>query len=585
MSNTDGANGNRGNARDESGGEILGIERRKALIGIGLALGLSLAAVALLGQITSYGKLWQALREANKIWLPLTLAGELVAYLGYVIAYRSVAATDGGPVLRYRDAARVVGLGLGAYVIGSEAGGLTVDYWAMRRAGAETHEAARRTLALNTLQAAGLAFLAVLGAIVVLAAGTPSHAAFVMAIIWAIVVPAATVGAAIVSDRRLAPDLLELPDDEERPHGLDVGAWLAWLGRKIRKGFADAIGGVVFVRHVLRHPRRYLGGVIGYPLFWIGDLFILWVALRAFGATTSPARLVVAEATAWAINFLPLPAGGSGVSEAAMAFTLNAVGVPLSQAVFAALVYRAVNFWLPVIPALALLPQVKRLRRELPERDRAPADERDPCTREGSRLGAAAQQRDDSQTVARLTREPAEAGPVAHRQRRRDGLRGGAERAEREEEPRSAGRDSGGGGAEKCGERRDHRSGGGCEHVPAPVGVRAPERPADPRPVRRHGAVQAQVEPPHANTCSGRRRPLDHRHPAAHRERRHDRVAELVQEGQQGKPEEQGRKECEHRLRPHRSPSMVAPISFGRIPGRGCCRFRPQRFSRARGRR
>ena len=348
--------------------------KRKALIALGIALLLTLAAVAVVGQVTSYGKLLSALRRANHGLLVLTLLGELVAYAGYLVAYRTVAAADGGPRLRYRDAAQVIVLGLGAYVIGSDLGGLTVDFWAMRQAGSPLHSAARRTLALNTLQAAGLAWIATAAAAVVLAGGA-SHTVLAFALVWLTIPPAATAAAYVLSGERYAPHLLEPPDEEERPDAGSFRRRLRWLKVKLRRGFADAIGGVVFTRDVLAHPRRYLGGVIGYPLFWLGDFFILWISLRAFGYDLDPARLVVAEAMAWLLSFVPLPAGGAGFAEAAIAYTLHAVGVPLSQALLAAIVYRAVNFWLPILPALAVLPLLPRLQESLHRAENAERDE------------------------------------------------------------------------------------------------------------------------------------------------------------------------------------------------------------------
>jgi uncharacterized membrane protein YbhN (UPF0104 family) len=340
----------------------MNVDKRKALIGVGVALALTVAAVALLGRLTSYGDLADAVRRANAVWLPVCLGGEAASYVGYVVAYRSVAAADGGPKLPYREAAQVIVLGLGAYVIGSSAGGLTVDYWAMRQAGAQTHEAAKRTLALNTLQAAGLTTLAAIAGAVVLALGA-SGWALVLAVVWLSVVPAATAAAVVVSSERFAPVILDVREGGNR------------LWRKAREVFADTIGGVVVVRHVVSHPLRYLGGVVGYPLFWIGDFFILWVALVSFGVHLDPARLVLAEATAWVVSFVPLPGGGSGVAEASMAGMLHVMGVPLAQALPAAVVYRAVNFWLPLLPALALLPRARRLQAELGETSRAPRDE------------------------------------------------------------------------------------------------------------------------------------------------------------------------------------------------------------------
>lgn len=349
--------------RPDGDDRLFGIERRKALIGLGLALVLTIGAVAVIGQVTSYGRLLTALHRANRALLPLTLLGELVAYAGYLVAYRTVAAADGGPRLRLRDAAQVIVLGMGAYVVGSDAGGLTVDYWAMRQAGSRTHQAARRTLALNTLQAAALAWMATAAGAVVVARGT-GGAALIMALVWLTVPPTATLAAAVASSERFAHRLLELPAEKR-----------GWLYDKLRKALADAVGGVVFTRQTLSHPGRYLGGVVGYPLFWLGDFFILWISLRAFGYDLSPGRLVVAEATAWVLSFIPLPGGGAGFAEAAIAYTLHAVGVPLSEAIFAALVYRAVNFWLPLLPAVALLPRVGNLQESLRHAGHEPRDE------------------------------------------------------------------------------------------------------------------------------------------------------------------------------------------------------------------
>jgi hypothetical protein len=79
--------------------EIFGIDRRKALLtGVG-ALVLAVAAVVGIGQVTSFRHVTDALKRADGAWFPVCLAGELVAYAGYVAAYRDVARVDGGPVL------------------------------------------------------------------------------------------------------------------------------------------------------------------------------------------------------------------------------------------------------------------------------------------------------------------------------------------------------------------------------------------------------------------------------------------------------------------------------------------------------
>jgi uncharacterized membrane protein YbhN (UPF0104 family) len=306
--------------------------------------------------------------------LPFCLVGEAAAYVGYLVSYRGVAAAVGGLVLRYRDAVRVVVFGFGGAVIGAAAGSLGVDFVALRAAGAGTHEAVRRTLALNTLHAAALMTYATVGSVVLLVRGI-SGPALIMSACWVSAVPAAVLAAAYLTNRARARRLMRVPSEPARRREARLPRWAGVVADKARKGFADTIGGVVLVRQVILNPGRYFGGLVGYPLFWLGDFMLLWTALYAFGYTLEPARLVVAEATAWLLTLLPLPAGGSGAAEATMTYTLHAVGVPLSEALPAALVYRVVSFWLPLVPALVLLPQVKPLQHDLEQSERA---ERDP---------------------------------------------------------------------------------------------------------------------------------------------------------------------------------------------------------------
>ena len=51
-----------------------------------------------------------------------------------------------------------------------------------------------------------------------------------------------------------------------------------------------------------------------------------------------------------------------------MTFALVWVGVPLAPALLGVVTYRLFNFWLPVIPAFAALPAVRRMRQDLPPR-------------------------------------------------------------------------------------------------------------------------------------------------------------------------------------------------------------------------
>jgi uncharacterized membrane protein YbhN (UPF0104 family) len=186
-----------------------------------------------------------------------------------------------------------------------------------------------------------------------------------MALVWLIVVPACIAAAAWVSSPRRSDRLTSLARERVRL-GRTPQTWLPWLWHGGRAVVSASIGGVVIVRHLLVSWRTHLGGVFGFALFWAGDILTLYAALRAFGVHPPVPALVLAYSTAYVVTMLPLPAGGSGGIEAGLAFSLNAVGIPLAQALVATLVYRFFTLWLPILPAALAATQVRALDRELP---------------------------------------------------------------------------------------------------------------------------------------------------------------------------------------------------------------------------
>jgi uncharacterized membrane protein YbhN (UPF0104 family) len=357
-------------AAPAAGREIFGIDRRKALFTGVAALVLAVAAVVGIGQVTSFHHMVDALRSADGSWFPVCLGGELVAYAGYVAAYRDVARADRGPILGIWATVRIVVIGFGAVIIGSSAGTLGIDYWALNRAGERPHNAVRRMLGLYTLQWLVLAVMAFAAAVVsVVGPWTVPRA---MEAAWLAVVPVCVAAAVWVSSPQRVERISSLPRDtvhlERSPR-----TWPRWFWHAARAGFSDAVGGVVLARHLLGRPRSHPAALLGFPVYWAGDVLTLYAALRAFGVQPPLVPLVLAYATGFIMTALPLPAGGSGGVEAGLTFSLHAVGIPLAPALLATLVYRVFTLWLPVVPAVALLSQVPALDRELPLVPRAQA--------------------------------------------------------------------------------------------------------------------------------------------------------------------------------------------------------------------
>jgi uncharacterized protein (TIRG00374 family) len=348
--------------------QIFGFDRKKALLSVVIGLVLVVAAVAGIGQITSFHKMVTALRDADTIWFPVCLAGELLAYVGFIAAYRDIARVDGGPIFPLWTATRVVAIGFGAYALGTSAGSLGLDYWALHRAGETHHFALRRVLALNTVEWMILGIYACVAA-AICAAGVAS-APLPMVLAWLILVPACIVAAAWVSSPKRSDRTTNLASERVQVTR-DPRSWPRWLWYGSRSIISDAIGGVVIVRHMLGQARTHLGGVFGFAVFWAGDILTLYAALRAFSVHPAVPALVVAYSTAYVVTMLPLPAGGSGGIEAGLAFSLHLIGIPLAQALVATLVYRFFTLWLPILPAALAATQIRALDHELPGLSRA----------------------------------------------------------------------------------------------------------------------------------------------------------------------------------------------------------------------
>lgn len=116
------------------------------------------------------------------------------------------------------------------------------------------------------------------------------------------------------------------------------------------------------MRGLLLSPREHGVGVLGNGLYWAGDIFCLWAAIQLVDGHISVAKLVLAYSGGYVLTRRSLPAGGAGVVEIALTLALSSLGMHVSRALLAVIVYRLFNFWLPIVPALAAMPAVRDLR-------------------------------------------------------------------------------------------------------------------------------------------------------------------------------------------------------------------------------
>ena len=292
-------------------------------LGVALALGTTVAVAWAAG----FGDVLHRLAHPQWAGIFLALAGQVVAYFGYMLAYREVARVERGPELGMMKLAAVVFTGFGVFVAH---GGFSADVAALRGTGISRREARVRVLGLGALEYVVLAPAVCASAIIILAHGsrTPNLG---LTLPWAIAVPL----------------------------GFMVAFWALRYRRRLsrKRGWRGVIGhgldAVAVVRTLICRPFQHGHAFVGMGLYWVGEIFSLSAALHAFGSPRPAiAALIIGYATGYALTRRTLPLAGAGVVEALLPFALVWVGAGLAPAVLAVFVYRIFNLWLPLIPAV-----------------------------------------------------------------------------------------------------------------------------------------------------------------------------------------------------------------------------------------
>jgi uncharacterized membrane protein YbhN (UPF0104 family) len=296
---------------------------------------LAAAALAGLAWVAGFQPVLVRVAHPHWLWLGIAVVGEVVAYLGYIGAYREIARAEDGAELEAPKAAALVAAGFGVFV---HSGGFALDRTALRQAGLSEADARRRVLGLGMLEYAVLAPAALVASVIVLL--LHNSISTTLTVPWIVGVPAGAALALTALHKRKA-----------------VAGW-PYIGAPLDRG----LRALALVLTVLRSPGEHPFAPAGTLAYWAGDIFCLWAMLHAFSAHTPPvAQLVVGYATGYALTRRALPLGGAGVVEALLPFSLNWLGIALAPALAAVLAYRIVNLWLPLIPALAGLPTLRTL--------------------------------------------------------------------------------------------------------------------------------------------------------------------------------------------------------------------------------
>jgi hypothetical protein len=310
-------------------------DRPKSLVvTTAIAAALFFGALAVMAAIAGWSNVGDRLDLGLSFWFAAALGAEVLAFVAYFFAYRSVAAIDNGPKLHVVEVLDLVAVGFGAFLA---KGGGTLDSNALRSDRGGEREGEIRVLALDALEHAPLAPAACAAAITLLAQGKRKPG-LDFTLPWAVLVP--------------------------------VGAVLAWIGVRHRARFVgragwrgklgDVLEAIAILFRLVREWRAHWPAFAGATVYWAGDVFCLWASLQPLDAAPPFAAVIMAHAVGYVLTRRTLPFAGAGIVEVLMPLTLVAAGAPFAGAIVGVGVYRVFNLWLPLVPAIAALPHLKK---------------------------------------------------------------------------------------------------------------------------------------------------------------------------------------------------------------------------------
>jgi uncharacterized membrane protein YbhN (UPF0104 family) len=140
-----------------------------------------------------------------------------------------------------------------------------------------------------------------------------------------------------------------------------VLAVLAARQKRLRSGVGHSLAEAgSFVAGLVRRPAAASGALLSSMALTSLHVLALWLVLAAVGSPVGlPVALFAITAGAASGAAVPTP-GGIGGAEAGISAALAAFGVSLPLAIAAALMYRLITYWLPLLPGYAALAIVEK---------------------------------------------------------------------------------------------------------------------------------------------------------------------------------------------------------------------------------
>jgi uncharacterized protein (TIRG00374 family) len=303
-------------------------------------------------KLVGLGDSLSRLGEAEAGWIAVAIGFNVLAYATYIALFKAVV---GGDVLRLRwletYEINLAGVAATRLFSAGGAGGIALTYWALRKAGMERRDAARRMIAFVSLQYAFYPIAIILFGILLRTGVMNGKSSVELTII-----PAGIAGLLLI----IGILITLIPPDVERrltrfAHSDRSRQWL----RTAAKVPATLGEGFRFARSLFAHPSKGGLAVIGAAGFWAANIGILWASFHAFGVHVPLAVVIQGFFLGMVANLFPFAPAGVGAVDAGMIGAFVLFGIPEETVFPAILVFRLVSFWMPIPPGVFAFLQLR----------------------------------------------------------------------------------------------------------------------------------------------------------------------------------------------------------------------------------
>jgi uncharacterized membrane protein YbhN (UPF0104 family) len=295
-------------------------------------------------KLVGLGNALDKLDEADPVWIGVAIGFCAASFVTYIALFKAVV---GGHELRltWGETYEINMAGVAATLLFSAggAGGIALTYWALRRAGMERRDVARRMVAFLALHYAFYPIALIIFGILLRTGVMNGEASVELTI-----VPAGVAGGLLLIGVLLAlipPDLSKRIAPFAEAHG---GERAHAIATNVAKAPAVIGEGFRFAIRLFAHPSRGGLAVIGAAGFWAASIGVLWASFHAVGVRVPLAVVVQGFFLGMVANLFPLAPAGVGAVDAGMIGAFVLFGIPEETVFPAILIYRFVAFWLPI---------------------------------------------------------------------------------------------------------------------------------------------------------------------------------------------------------------------------------------------